>query len=240
MAERLTPSDVLELWESGRDADPLGRATRVWHVVSGVPVADLERLPVGRRDRALLESRIATFGSAAPSFVECPACSQELEFELDLRDLVIDPPGPDAGIHSLEHGDWTVEFRLPTIDDLARVAADGGGTTDLLDRCVVSVELAGEPQPIESATEIADALDVEMRRLDPQAELDLKLDCAACDHHWSVVFDIAHFYWRELELEASRVLGEVHLLASAYSWSESEILSLSPARRRAYLSRLGS
>ena len=41
--------------------------------------------------------------------------------------------------------------------------------------------------------------------------------------------------WAELEAVARRLAMEVHTLASAYGWSESEILSLSDARRRLYL-----
>ena len=39
----------------------------------------------------------------------------------------------------------------------------------------------------------------------------------------------------ELEAQAKRLLRSVHVLASAYGWSESEILALSEARRDAYV-----
>ena len=89
-----------------------------------------------------------------------------------------------------------------------------------------------------AAAALVDALDAQMRRLDPQAEIELKLDCAECRHHWVARFDIAHFLWREVEVEAARLLGEVHQLARAYGWSEPEVLALSPTRRRAYLAML--
>ncbi len=38
-----------------------------------------------------------------------------------------------------------------------------------------------------------------------------------------------------MEARAKRLLSEVHALASAYGWSEREILGLSVARREFYL-----
>jgi hypothetical protein len=41
--------------------------------------------------------------------------------------------------------------------------------------------------------------------------------------------------WAEIEVRAKRLLLEVHLLATAYGWSEAEILSLNAQRREFYL-----
>ena len=45
--------------------------------------------------------------------------------------------------------------------------------------------------------------------------------------------------WEEIEVRAHVLLGEVHRLASAYGWSEAQILALSPARRASYLAMVG-
>jgi hypothetical protein len=47
------------------------------------------------------------------------------------------------------------------------------------------------------------------------------------------------FFWSEISAEARRLLLEVHNLASAYGWSESDILSMSALRRRYYLEMIG-
>jgi hypothetical protein len=39
---------------------------------------------------------------------------------------------------------------------------------------------------------------------------------------------------------ASRLLLEVHALASVYGWSERDVLNLSPRRRRLYLDMVGA
>jgi hypothetical protein len=41
--------------------------------------------------------------------------------------------------------------------------------------------------------------------------------------------------WRELDEWAERTLHEIHVIASNYGWSESEILELSARRRQTYV-----
>ena len=237
MSNKLSAAEILAVWERGDVSDALARATALWTAATGADAVDT--VTIGARDRALLLSRIATFGPAAASYVECPQCAAELEFELDLRALVATETDKGLGPHSFEHDGWEVEFRLPSTADLRAVATEGGGLHGLLARSVVSATHDGTLRSAaDTAGALVDVLDAEMRRLDPQAEIDLKLDCAACQHHWVARFDIAHFFWREVEVEATRLFGEIHHLARAYGWSESEILGLSPARRHAYLALL--
>ena len=74
-----------------------------------------------------------------------------------------------------------------------------------------------------------------MSEADPQADLEIDLACPACDHCWQASFDIESFFWSELSAWAKRLLGDVHILASAYGWRETDILNLPPQRRRVYL-----
>ena len=61
------------------------------------------------------------------------------------------------------------------------------------------------------------------------------LACPSCGHDWEDSVDVGRFLWAEVETLARRVLWEVHTLASAYGWSESDTLSLGAARRAMYL-----
>jgi hypothetical protein len=49
------------------------------------------------------------------------------------------------------------------------------------------------------------------------------------------VFDIGGYLWEELDAWAHRVARDVHVLASAYSWSEDDILGMTAERRGTYL-----
>ena len=63
----------------------------------------------------------------------------------------------------------------------------------------------------------------------------IALRCPVCAHAWSQDFDIAAFFWAELEGRVERILREIHALAGAYGWTETEILELPPGRRQRYL-----
>jgi len=67
------------------------------------------------------------------------------------------------------------------------------------------------------------------------AEILVTLSCPVCGSECNQSLDIAAFLWEEIEARAKRLLMEVHALASAYGWTEKEILSLSECRRASYL-----
>jgi len=78
-----------------------------------------------------------------------------------------------------------------------------------------------------------------MAAADPQGDVELALTCPACGHAWPAAFDIASFFWTEVDAWARVLLHEIHALASAYGWREVDILALTPWRRRAYLELIG-
>ena len=79
-----------------------------------------------------------------------------------------------------------------------------------------------------------------MALADPMAEIRLALNCVGCSNQWEETLDIASFLWTEIASRAKRLLREVHTIASAYGWTEGEILSLSEARRALYLEMVGA
>ena len=81
---------------------------------------------------------------------------------------------------------------------------------------------------------LAAAVAERMAAADPQAAARVALRCPACAHEWEAPIDAGAFLWAELDAWARRTLHEVHVLASAYGWSEEAILALGP-RRRVYL-----
>ena len=129
-------------------------------------------------------------------------------------------------------------FRLPTSRDLARAA----GESDLgmaLRRLLESCRVDPVESPAWSENDLTESdlheLGERMAAADPLAETRLTLRCPECGHQWEESFDIVTFFWAEIEARAKRLLFEVHTLASAYGWTEREILSLSESRRALYL-----
>ena len=102
--------------------------------------------------------------------------------------------------------------------------------TGLLDRC-----RTGGPEHPEWTDDLLEAVEDSLASADPLAETRLAFSCPSCQREWEDAFDVGRFLWAEVESRARRVLWEVHTLASAYGWSESETLALGDARRAMYL-----
>ena len=138
---------------------------------------------------------------------------------------------------------YDIRLRLLTSRDLA--AAHDADPAErrqiLLDRCVVSATRDGAPATADQLpAEIVDAAARRLAEADRQADTQLAMSCPSCGHQWRAPFDILLFFWAELEAWAGRMLREVHVLASIYGWSERDILSLGPVRRRHYLGMVGA
>ena len=68
-----------------------------------------------------------------------------------------------------------------------------------------------------------------MAACDPLAEIRLNFDCPRCQASFEESLDLVSFLWAEIDSRARRLLASVHALASAYGWSEKEILAMGGA-----------
>ena len=247
----LSANELLDAWEQGIGQTPARRAMALLAPACPERSPDaLARLSIGQRDARLLALREWTFGARLLSLATCPGCGERLELAFDTADIrsPASPEGRGGGQSqsealSLTVDGYEVRFRLPNSLDLEAIAGlddAAAARRALLQRCLLGAHpgdggaAAGRlPAAVESA------VGETMARADPQADVVLDLACPACDHRWQAVFDIASFFWTELDAWARRTLREVHLLASAYGWREAEILTLSPWRRQAYLEMVG-
>ena len=144
----------------------------------------------------------------------------------------------------LEHGGYRIEFRPLNSSDL-RTARQSVGVKALRQRlvelCIQQAtwngnEIAAAALPVDVVQELIAVLE----QADPQSNVELSLTCVSCGHAWQPLFDIAAFFWSEINAWAMRILYEVHRLAMAYGWSEAEIVSMNPVRRQIYLEMVGT
>jgi hypothetical protein len=231
--------EVLAVWERGLGENSVARALALLELAHPDMSADgLAELSIGMRDRMLLDIRELLFGPTIVGLIECAACGDTLETEVatgDLRAIPLDEP-PEVSRSNYD-------LRLRLLNSRDQIAAERATADErarfLLERCVDSASLAGEPTPIaQLPAEIIEAVEDRITQLDPQADVQLSLSCPACGHCWQSTFDIVSFLWTELGQWAARMLRDVHVLATAYGWSERDILALSPVRRRHYLGML--
>lgn len=228
----LHDSEFLELWERGMHLHPLDQALLVLSATHGIPEKELADWSLGRRNKALAELRCSCFGPNLQAWVSCPRCEERLEFEFDVPALIRSDPNGDHSSNEqvVINGHC---FRLPTSRDLARVSAASdprAAAVDLLEGCHVDKEASNVWSDVD-LYEIGERL----ATADPMAEIRFKLSCPTCGNEWDEPLNLACVLWSEIEARAKRVLLDIHALASAYGWTEKEVLSLSSNRRMLYL-----
>lgn len=242
--ERISSADLLEAWERGRHSSPGERGLQLLAVANPEMAAEaLATWNIGQRDAALLAMRERIFGPQLTGLASCTQCDEALEMQFAVADILA-PARPDPpGAMSLTMEGYQVTFRLPNAGDVAALAeAKGQPGLDrwLLERCITEACRDDAPCAVVNLPDkMLEAITAAMAEADPQAEVELSLRCMICGNQWLAPFDVVSFLWREIDVWATRVLMEIHQLASAYGWSEREILALSPWRRRHYLELIG-
>lgn len=192
---------------------------------------------VPRRREGLLAVVYATVGANITALARCdePRCSQRIELDLELTSFV------SAGAERIEtdvEGQRLV-CRMPTGDDLRAWALEGAYRPAwLAERIVIAIDERPKPDqwrlPESWVAPIAAALEA----ADPLAALTVDVSCPFCDHVFAVALDLESLLLGTLRDVARETREDVHQLARAYHWSESDILGMPAARRRAYLARL--
>jgi hypothetical protein len=240
-----TPSqrELLDLW-AGMERHPARLALGLLSLTADEGDSDPARLPPGRRDALLLEVHERLFGPEIAAAVSCANCGQEQELELHTGDIRSNPASGPAEVSVAVDG-YSVQCRLPNSADLEAITAESDAEADLrtalLARCVLEAK-SGDIAV--SATDlpahVVDAISERMSEADPQAEVELAIECPECHHVSRELFDIVPFLAAEIHAWAVRTMRDIHHLAAAYGWSESEVLAVGPRRRAFYLDLIAS
>ncbi|MER7418342.1 hypothetical protein ABT346_16425 [Micromonospora peucetia] len=144
--------------------------------------------------------------------------------------------GAGGGTFTLHWRGHRLTLRLPTPADLAEAARTGDAAAAerwLLRACL----LAADPpldDPVAAVAEVSAA----MAERDPLGVVAVGLTCPGCGTTTEALVDLPAWAWQAADARVRRLLGEVHRLARAYGWSETEVLGLGPHRRAAYLEQV--
>lgn len=214
--------------------------------------ADVFRnLSMGDLQALLLQVRRMTFGERMECLLTCPACGERMDFQLNTDALLL--PAAEHMQGSCEEEftaggvSFRVKFHIPTAGDVEDVLRKKPGALHtavraLMAQCVESVHRRDEPDEAVPAAqwpaELISQISPRMAELDPQAELKLQLRCPACRHEFTTFFDTCNFFFQELSERERLLREEVHQLALSYHWSESDILQMTPRKRKLYLELL--
>ncbi len=198
----------------------------------GTPI-DGAALPVGDLDLLVVARRREIRGDSFVAEGTCARCGAPVDVRFSLAAYadhhrprvprgVIDD---GAGWWRLPGGEVTV--RVPSIADvLAAVAAGEGarGRGELLARCVRGPGTAAAVRAAERA----------MAALGPTLRADVAGTCPECGADVALDVDARELCLAELRFLAASVYDDVHLIASAYGWTQDVILDLPSVRRRRY------
>lgn len=236
----LSTVELFGVWEQGLPRTPVQRSllllAAAWPEMTP---QDAARLSIGQRDAYLLTLREWIFGPRLSSLVICPDCGERLEFAFQVADIRVTTTSDLPDDLTVNVAAYRVQYRL--LNSLDLLALVHSHSTDearrqLLEHCICQAKYQGEMLPVEQLpAEVIEAVEAEMARFDPQADVQLELTCPACQHAWTAPFDIGSFFWQEINAWAYRLLREIHLLASAYGWREADILAMSSWKRQLYL-----
>ncbi|WP_346268224.1 hypothetical protein [Streptomyces sp. SCUT-3] len=247
---------LVAVWEAGLAAGPAGRALLLHGFARPhAAVDELLRTPVGRRDADLFALRRSLFGDLMDVRVACGECAEEMEFGFDPAGVVGEAgvagaagaagsgnaggsAEADAEPLTVEADGWEVRFVPPAAADVAAAEEAGPDRARavLLSRTVLSAGRDGAPvRPEDLPGPVQERMARAAAEADPCADVVLNVPCPECGSTTRAELDIASYLWAEVDAWARTALADVHLLATAYGWSEAEILALSPLRRRYYL-----
>lgn len=242
----LTSLALVELWEQGCALGPIDRAIRMICAADpSLSDGQVRNLPLGQRDRMLLELRSQYFGDLCVCTDPCPHCAVVSEFEFSIQDLLDQVDHQDRTDIAVEVEGYQVHIKVPTSLDIEEVLVGRNpaesGTTALLKRCIVSTTRTGAAVSADQLPEsLTHTLINTMADAQELADIRFGLTCSDCQTTWSAPFDITRFLWNEIDHLARRLLHEVHRLASAYGWTDRDILLLPPRRRAFYLECIGT
>lgn len=130
-------------------------------------------------------------------------------------------------------GTGVLRLRRPTGEDQRRWQAATYGSIEEARRAMLrSLAVGGGPPPTEYD---ATALDAAMEEADPLPGLSVAARCPECGAEATRPLDLERVLLDLLALRQRALLREVHVLASHYGWSETEVCELPEWRRREYL-----
>jgi hypothetical protein len=221
---------LLATWTRGVAAGPPERPAILLAAVTGWTDDDAVLADVGTRDALLLAALMEYSGAVARTVVRCASCGGLVEVPLDLGRLPRSPLRDRGEVLVAAHGDGVVRFRLPTTEDLlaVRTLDATAAHADLLSRCLVE-NTDGIP------AELADAVEAAMAQACPGVVVEVRVSCSGCAGTTDAALDVAGLLWTEIELRAVALLQDVHALASAYGWTQADVLALDPVVRATYL-----
>ena len=201
---------------------------------------------VGERTAALLGvMRAVQGGEVIEHRLRCeqPGCGERFDHELPYAALGVGPLAEQVRPSAMPHIELPREdaaslpLRLPTGADLRAWRSIALERSFALERSIDAQRamlshlcLAGELRPQDCAQAAA-----ALAQADPLVAFSVVSGCPGCGFEAEIEIDLEALALQRLAAQQRRLLRDVHVLASRYGWSETEVMALSPTRRARYV-----
>lgn len=203
-------------------------------------------MPLSARIARLLHIvQLTTQRDVLPVIVACPQgdCRQRFELELPFEPLVkteVEASRMAEIIPFPTGNSATVALRLPTGRDQASWRQSSFATEDDALASIVR-SLATDPERLPSLTreELA-SLAEKMEAADPLVSFSVSTTCPHCHREVAAAVDLEAAAIAQLAHCRRALLREVHDFATAYGWTETEVLAIPLPRRAEYRRLIGA
>lgn len=226
---RVNPALLLSAWCEGAGDSAHRQIGNL--LATLLPDAVLEQDTLGQRNRRMLQLHAALFARAIEARVACPECATQNEFAVPCDQMLAAPIAEADAIVELAVDGGTARFRQPRLADIAASANDNDHKASLVGRCCL------EGATDLSASEV-DALAAQYEALDPLANIIIGTPCAQCGSAISATVELADFVSSDIGRLVDGLLRDIDCIASAYGWSEAEVLALPSDRRARYVAMI--
>jgi hypothetical protein len=191
--------------------------------------------PVGTRIASLVRLAAVTDGrEAVDVHLRCPVPDCGTTFEIALPvDALGDGSPPAEPIAVALPAGGSVTVRLPTGEDqrrwvAARYRSSGEAVNAIAGALVVEGQLSADDGSMLTAIGAA------LADHDPLVHFTVACNCPSCAGAAELPIDLEALAIGRLAAVRRALIEDVHVLASAYGWTESEILAIAPERRARY------
>jgi hypothetical protein len=190
---------------------------------------------LNQRLQGLIAMRLAAGDAVLELQSPCTRCGEAMETALDLHVLAAEPV---PSRFSWRDDDGTeLTLRLPNGRDLQSWRQGAARSPEQLAASLIEAA-AGKPLDPPALAALLPKLDDALEAHDPLTALRLQTCCPACAHDNAIACDLEARLLDGFARDQASLLDEVMRLASAFHWSEAEILALPRWRRAHYLRQL--
>lgn len=226
----LSAARLLALWEPS-SAAPAHQ--RLEPLVAALFAGEaVERDTLGGRNRRLLALHADLNDAPIEARLRCGRCGTDNAFAVPAAEILACPVPDPAARAIVRSGNRRLAFRLPRMEDLKAAAGD---PDDALALIVARCRIGGTGS-VPAA--VVARLAARFEALDPAARILVDLACAECAAPLRASVDLAEFVAADIDRLIDRLQREIHVIARAYGWTESEILAVPAGRRRRYVAMI--